>query len=69
MKTLYLVLKLIHWDNIGTDSPLMQWPVSFSPVFGQAFMPVFESRYEAEKHYPDTPIQEMTWKPKEEAST
>ena len=56
-KTLFVVMKMIHWENIGTDNPIgMVYPLSFSPVFGQGFMPIFEDEAEAKKHYPDCKI-------------
>ena len=57
-ETIYIPLITKPWKNVQMiGSP---FETCFDACFGDAFMPVFASKEEAKKHYPDSEILEAT---------
>jgi hypothetical protein len=56
MNTIYIPLIARTWGNVQMIG--IPFEARFDASFGNAFMPVFASKEEAKKHYPDAEILE-----------
>ena len=60
---MWLVMRLIRWEDLGPRGNYSPWPISFDPACGIGFMPVFDTKEEADREYPDAPKTEFTVNP------
>ena len=56
MKTIYIPLIMKTWENVQMIG--IPFEARFDASFGDAFLPVFASKEEAKKHYPNAEILE-----------
>lgn len=64
----FLVLAVEHWKNVDVKGQIVEMPVDRSGLPGYGYCPVFETREEAERAYPDRPVVVLSVKPSEEAN-